>query len=119
MYQYPAKIVEIVDGDTVDTELDLGFDVVTRQRIRLYGINAPEKNTQAGRDARQFVVDWVRQHTPAITLHTVQTAKGSDAREKYGRYLGTLTAASAGDSLNDALIAAGLAKPYDGHGPRT
>ncbi|MEU7278619.1 thermonuclease family protein [Streptomyces sp. NPDC045431] len=119
MHQYPAKILAIVDGDTVDTELDLGFDIVTHQRIRLLGVNAPEKNTQAGRDARQFVIDWVKQHAPEITLHTVQTAKGSEAREKYGRYLGTLTAAAASESLNDTLIAAGLAKPYDGHGPRT
>jgi micrococcal nuclease len=118
MYQYPAKVLEIVDGDTVDLEIDLGFEVVTHQRIRLFGINAAEKNTQPGRDARQFVVDWATQHGPAFTLATVQTPKGTDAREKYGRYLGTLTAAAATESLNSALVTAGLAKPYDGHGPR-
>jgi micrococcal nuclease len=118
MYEYPAKVLEIVDGDTVDTEIDLGFEVTTHQRIRLYGINAAEKYTQPGRDARQFVIDWVMKHGPAFTLTTKQTAHGSDAREKYGRYLGTLTANSASESLNSALVKAGLAKPYDGRGPR-
>jgi endonuclease YncB( thermonuclease family) len=118
MFQYPAKFLAIVDGDTVDMEIDLGFEVVTKQRIRLYGINAAEKNTQPGRDARQFVIDWATTFGPAFTLATVQTPKGTDAREKYGRYLGTITAASASDSLNSALVTAGLARPYDGHGPR-
>ncbi|MFF1711165.1 thermonuclease family protein [Streptomyces sp. NPDC058268] len=118
MHQYSAKILNIVDGDTVDMEIDLGFEVTTHQRIRLYGINAAEKNTQDGRDARQFVVSWASVHGPVFTLDTVQTPHGSDAREKYGRYLGTISAASASDSLNSALVIAGLAKPYDGHGPR-
>jgi micrococcal nuclease len=118
MHQYRAKVVDVVDGDTVDMEIDLGFEVTTHQRIRLYGINAAEKNTPPGRDAREFVVNWVAVYGPAFTLATVQTPKDSDAREKYGRYLGTITAASASDSLNSALVIAGLAKPYDGHGPR-
>jgi hypothetical protein len=47
---YQAKIVEVVDGDTFDLMIDLGFNNFTKQRMRLYGIDAPEMRTQAGKD---------------------------------------------------------------------
>jgi micrococcal nuclease len=47
---YQAKIVEVVDGDTFDLMIDLGFNTFTHQRMRLYGIDAPEMRTQAGKD---------------------------------------------------------------------
>ena len=47
MYQYKAKITRIIDGDTVDCDIDLGFKVIlAKQRIRLYGIDTPESRTQ-------------------------------------------------------------------------
>ena len=47
MYEYRASLVKIVDGDTIDVNLDLGFDVVLKkQRVRLYGINTPESRTR-------------------------------------------------------------------------
>ena len=42
MYEYKARVHRIIDGDTVDVVIDLGFEMTTRQRIRLYGINTPE-----------------------------------------------------------------------------
>lgn len=113
MYEYKAAVLNVVDGDTLDMEVDLGFETLTRQRIRLLGINCPEKNTEPGKAARKFVVDWVQAHGPAFTLTTLR-----DRREKYGRYLGTITATGVGP-LDVALVKAGLARPYDGHGPRT
>ena len=47
MYEYACKVVRVVDGDTVDVDIDLGFDVVLRkQRIRLYGVDTPESRTR-------------------------------------------------------------------------
>ena len=46
MYNYNAKCVRVVDGDTIDAEIDLGFDVKVKKRIRLAGINAPESRTR-------------------------------------------------------------------------
>ena len=46
MYEYKAKLVRVVDGDTIDCEIDLGFDITVRQRVRFAGINAPESRTR-------------------------------------------------------------------------
>ena len=46
MYTYKAKLVRVIDGDTIDAEIDLGFNVLIRQRIRLYGIDTPEARTR-------------------------------------------------------------------------
>ncbi len=46
MYNYNAKCIRVVDGDTIDAEIDLGFDVKVKKRIRLAGINAPESRTR-------------------------------------------------------------------------
>ncbi|MFK0015817.1 thermonuclease family protein [Streptomyces sp. NPDC091027] len=118
MHEYRAKVMAVVDGDTLDVEIDLGFEVATHQRIRLFGINCPEKNTQAGRDARQFAIDWITANGPDFILRTVKDTRGTDKREKYGRYLGHLYNATGTAPLNFALVDAGLATFYDGTGPR-
>ena len=46
MYEYNAKVTHVVDGDTMDLAIDLGFDIVYNSRIRLYGINTPESRTR-------------------------------------------------------------------------
>ena len=46
MYEYNAKLLRVVDGDTLDASIDLGFDVWVKKRVRLYGINAPESRTR-------------------------------------------------------------------------
>lgn len=107
---YPATVLRVIDGDTLDLDIDLGFCLHLTQRIRLEGINTAEKNTTAGKDAAAWVQRWVDGRGPAFTVQTHR-------REKYGRYLATLTAAD-GQVLNTALIDAGLAAVYDGTGPR-
>ena len=64
MHEYRAKVIKIVDGDTVDLDIDLGFDVVlANQRVRLYGIDTPESRTRDaeekyyGKLSKQFLVD--------------------------------------------------------------
>lgn len=107
---YPAAVLKVVDGDTLDVDLDLGFTIRTRQRLRLTGLNSPEKNTPAGKTAKAWVGDWLAEHGPDLVVET-------HAREKYGRWLATVTAQD-GACLNTDLLTAGQAAPYDGHGPR-
>ncbi|WP_210594822.1 thermonuclease family protein [Streptomyces scabiei] len=109
MYLYVCRAVTVVDGDTLDVDVDLGFGVWTRQRIRLLGVNAPEHGTPDGDAATAFTADWLRQHAAELTLRTTK-------KEKYGRYLGAVL--SGARSLNDDLVTAGHAVPYDG-GRRT
>jgi micrococcal nuclease len=111
VFIYQAAVEKVVDGDTLDLQLDLGFGVFTRQRVRLLGINAAEHGTELGDKATAFARDWVKQHGPAFTVRTQK-----DKKEKFGRYLATILSDTA--DLGQALIDAGLALPYDGTGPR-
>lgn len=98
----------VVDGDTLNVGVDLGFAVAHNVTLRLFGINAPELSTQAGRDAKVWAIGWFAQHCPAGRF-TVSTIK--DDRDKYGRYLATVTAPD-GAVFNDDVVAAGQAAPY-------
>ena len=90
MYEYKCKIVRVVDGDTVDVDIDLGFGVWMRnQRIRMYGIDTPESRTSDkiekvyGKAATEFLTKWT--NAGDLTLKTFKDGKG-----KYGRILGEL-----------------------------
>jgi micrococcal nuclease len=115
MYEYKAKVLKVVDGDTLDVEIDLGFHVYHELRLRLNHVDAPEMSTAAGKAAKAYVVSWMTT-CPNGTDVIVKTDR--DKTEKYGRYLGVVLAA--GDfavglpSLNDALLASGNARPYSG-----
>jgi len=82
MYEYKAKITNVVDGDTYDFEIDLGFGIIYKNRLRLYGVNTPEK-----RGPEKFegiaVTEQVKKLIEGkdVTLHT-RKFKG-----KYGRYI--------------------------------
>src|SRR5690242_17733723 len=105
MYTYKATVLRVVDGDTVDIEIDLGFDIRTVQRVRLAGLNAPEKNTDAGMQAKLWLVDrlWIGAQ---VTVRSDKPGGG----DKYGRYLATIIDGKDGDrSVNDALLASGHA----------
>lgn len=107
MYEYNARVIRVVDGDTVWLDVDLGCDVHVQMDIRLYGINAPEMSTNEGKVAKAFVEDWLEAR-PALILHTIK-----DKREKYGRYLGILSNFAVTEpTLNDRLVAEKLAVPY-------
>jgi micrococcal nuclease len=110
MYEYTASVTKVIDGDTVDFSVDLGLRVFTQARCRLYGLNAPEKNTAEGRRAR----DYLNELLPVGTVVTLRTHK--DATEKYGRWLAEISVS--GVDINHALLEAGLAKPWDGKGVR-
>lgn len=103
-----ATMVRVVDGDTVDLNVDLGCDISVKMRCRLDGINAPEMKTAEGKASKAYL----EQLFPAGTELVVQTVK--DRKEKYGRYLAVLFGDGVTGSVNDALVAQGLAASYDG-----
>lgn len=107
-YTRNAKVNSVVDGDTVDLQVDLGCDISINMRCRLNGINAPEKNTAAGKVSKA----WMDKTLPAGTDVVVQTVK--DQKEKYGRYLAVVFLPDTATSINDQMIAQGLAKEYHG-----
>lgn len=91
MYQYRVEIRKIVDGDTVDVDIDLGFGVWLRnERIRLYGIDTPESRTRDkeekkyGLAAKAYLTECIE------TADTVILATNKDAEGKFGRILGTI-----------------------------
>lgn len=114
MYEYAGTIVRVIDGDTVDVTLDLGLDIHVNQRLRLVGVNAPEKNTPEGMAAKA----WMEQYLLPGDTVVVKTVK--DHKEKYGRYLASVRAAphawkgTLDIDIATELVKAGHAVPYDG-----
>ena len=106
-YFYEATLVRVIDGDTIDVELDLGFGISYKTRLRLYGINCPEINTEKGKKARTFVESVLTNRK--FYVKTIKDRKG-----KYGRYLAIIFIIDNGDmeSLNKMLANKGLAKEY-------
>lgn len=104
MYTYYTKIDKVVDGDTCDVFIDLGFSVWHKERIRLAGIDTAEKNTPLGKALKEFLIKNLEGK-----LVKLEVSKP----DKYGRYLGKVYLNSE-ESVNDQLIKAGLAKPYGG-----
>lgn len=104
MYTYYTKIDKVVDGDTVDVFIDLGFSVWHKERIRLSGIDTAEKNTAFGKALKTYMISLLEGK-----LVKLEVSKP----DKYGRYLGKIYLDSE-ESINDQLIKFGLAKPYGG-----
>lgn len=107
MYEYKCKVVRIVDGDTVDVDIDLGFGVwMHKERIRMYGIDAPESRTRDleekkyGLASKQYITDML-DDDGGIILKTHKDSEG-----KYGRILGELwrTTTYADKSINEYMI---------------
>ena len=82
---YQAKIVEVVDGDTFDLMIDLGFNTFVKERMRLYGIDAPEMRTQAGKDLKRRLVE--NYYLAPVIVQSVEAPKSKQFRDKYGRFL--------------------------------
>ena len=117
MYEYRVKIVKIVDGDTVDVDIDLGFGVwLKKERIRMFGIDTPESSTRDldekkyGLMAKDYITRLLDDEG-GIVLKTHKDAEG-----KYGRILGELwrTTDFADTSINDLMIKNHHAVSYHG-----
>lgn len=104
MWTVPATVQRVIDGDTCELLLDLGWRVTYRANARIIGVNAPEVSTAEGRAAR----DWARNLLPAGTTVTF-TSKSLD---KYGRPLGSVILPDGRDYAT-ALLEAGHAAPYN------
>jgi micrococcal nuclease len=104
MYEYRAIVENVVDGDTIDLSIDVGFKLTTRQRVRLAGIDTPEKGKPGYAAAKDFVREAILGKPVAVRTEKVS---------KWGYYVAHVTL-SDGKDLSGTLIAAQLAKPYDG-----
>ena len=113
MYTYKAKVTRVVDGDTVDALIDLGFDTHVKKRIRLYGMDAWESRTRdkeekvKGLAAKARLIQILNENNNEFIL--VSHGVG-----KFGRCLGELFLTSDSDSINNQLVSEGHAKKYNG-----
>ena len=111
MYQYKATVDRVVDGDTVDLVIDLGFKITTHQRIRLAEINTPEtynvkrdsEEYKKGMVSKEYVLKRMADNNNEVIIETDKLTG------KYGRYIGTIRLADSEVSLNKELVDEGLA----------
>ena len=92
MYRYRAKIIRVIDGDTIDVDLDLGFDVwLRKQRVRLYGIDTPESRTSDAEEKKYGTLskEKLKDFCKADSWVTIETHVG-DEKGKFGRILANI-----------------------------
>jgi len=116
MYEYYVRKVEnVVDGDTIDVLIDLGFDILFQSRVRLAGIDTPESRTKdlaekaLGLESKEYL----KKHLKDAKSVVIKTEK-MDSSEKYGRILGWLYVNGDTESINDKMINDGYAWGYMG-----
>jgi micrococcal nuclease len=111
MYQYKIKkINRVIDGDTVDLSIDLGFGITIKQRVRLKGINAAETRTLNVEEKDKGLVakEWLKKELSREGEWIIETTK----EDKYGRILGTLYLIGDSVTVNEKMLNEGIAKPY-------
>ena len=113
------KINKVVDGDTIDVTIDLGFDLYKKERVRIAGVDTPEKRTRdleekaLGLDATYWMKDKLTETIKGDEELIIRTElKGGTG--KYGRLLGWLYVGEGDISLNEQMITEGYAWAYDG-----
>jgi len=119
---YNFRVIEInrvVDGDTIDVTIDLGFDLYKKERVRVAGVDTPEKRTRddeekaLGYDATNWLKEKLEGAISGDDELSVRTELVGGVG-KYGRLLGWLYVGDAELSLNEMMIDEGYAFPYDG-----
>ena len=109
-YLYSGTVIKVIDGDTIDVRVDLGFSIFTDTRFRLFGIDTPEKTDKnkiikdLALTASKFVKDTIE--GKVVTIESV-------SKDKYGRWLAKVHFGT-GPTINEQLITMGLAKAYFG-----
>lgn len=118
MYEYRAELIKVVDGDTVDVDIDLGFGVwLKNERVRIMGIDTPESRTSDkveklfGLAAKNRVKKMLEKN---VVLKTFAAKDGEDMKGKFGRILGDFYIESEGKLLTEVMIDEGHAVPYHG-----
>jgi micrococcal nuclease len=123
-FWYGATVLDVIDGDTVDLMIDLGFNIHHKIRVRLYGVNTPESRTkdlkekELGLKAKQFTKDWLTNHK-WVFVNTIP-----DKNDKYGRVLAKIYSSDNIEDqktacLNIDIIQSGNAREYFGVGDKT
>lgn len=115
-YIYRVRQVhKVVDGDTIDVDIDLGFDVSLAKRVRLAGIDTPESRTKDAYEKKLGLEskDWLK-HRLEFAKNIVIKTELPDSTEKYGRILGWLYINDEQTSLNEQMIQQGYAWSYLG-----
>lgn len=106
LHWYAAKLIRVVDGDTVKLAVDMGFGNTHTDMFRLAEIDCPELPTEEGKRARDYVQSWFTCRGYACLIKSIKV-------DKYGRYLAHICdAKDVTDVLNESLIEAKLATPY-------
>ena len=111
MYEYNCKVKRVVDGDSVDVIIDLGFDIHFATRVRLYGMDTPESRTRnkdekvRGYMSKDFLEEWMEKDD--VIIRTRRDKKG-----KFGRVLGEMLVR--GENINKLMIKECLAVEYYG-----
>ena len=109
LYFYNAEVTRIVDGDTIDVIIDLGFNIWIKERLRLYGLNTPETRTtdaeekEKGLKAKKYVENQINSNSGMVQIQ-------SFGKGKYGRVLAEVWVGKS--NLNEALISNGHAEIY-------
>jgi len=113
MYEYQAQIDEVIDGDTIDVVVDLGFNMRRDIRLRLagvdtaetYGVSHDSEEYARGSEHTQFVEQWIDTDATSEWPFIVRTEK----KGKFGRYIATIERKADGNELTEALL-----KEFDG-----
>jgi micrococcal nuclease len=113
MYQYKIKkIHRIIDGDTIDVEISLGFNITIVQRVRLKDIDAAETRTKDLKEKAEGLMakEWLEKELSKPGEWIIETTKD----DKYGRILGTLYLIGEPVTVNERMLNDGIARPYLG-----
>lgn len=105
------NVYKIIDGDTIDVMIDLGFDIFYKGRVRFNGINTPESRTSDPREKELGLK--AKEYTEQFIVNSKSLTLAFEKREKFGRLLGKIYNEK-NECLNDKLIEAGLAREYHG-----
>ena len=124
MYEYRAKILRVVDGDTVDVDIDLGFGVwMHKERVRMMGIDTPESRTRDKVEKKFGLAskEYVKAYLPIGSMHVLKTEidkSGEDKKGKFGRILGDFlvydSKEDAQKKLTEIMISQGYGVAYHG-----
>jgi len=115
-YIYRIKsVLKVVDGDTIDAAIDLGFDIALEKRIRLSGVDTPESRTTDLKEKAMGLEskEWLKKKLEGAKDIIIKTEL-PDSTEKYGRIIGHLFINGQETSLNNQMITEGYALAYDG-----
>ena len=115
-YEYKAKVLKVLDGDTVEIDLDLGFNIIlANQKVRLNGIDTPESRTTNMEEKPRGLLSKKKltEKLPVGSWQTIQTVKADSNDDKFGRILGVFLMED-GKSLNQWMVDNNYAVAYAG-----